>query len=261
MNAVLAEKCTQCLTCVADCPISLVTVNSDGFPEVESGKESYCTHCGHCEAVCPQMAADPSLRGPEITPEMLGTYMKKRRSIRNYKSEPVDKMILHEIMDIVRYAPSGHNVQALNWVIIYNTPEVRRLTDMVIEWMCQMVQINHPIAAALNCPQLIQAYETGQDVICRNAPHLIVAYGPKENSSAPTDATIALAHLELAAPAFGLGACWAGFFQIAASFSPELKQALGIPEPFGALGILMIGRPKFKYYQIPTRNEARVVWR
>ena len=260
MNAVLENKCAQCLTCVTDCGLGLLTVNAAGFPELAPEREAACIRCGHCEAACPQAAAEHQARLPEITPEMLGTYLKMRRSIRSYKDQPVDRTILNQIMDIVRYAPNGLNAQPLHWLIIYDAREVGRFSDLVIEWMRRITQINHPLAAALHCSDLIRAYEAGQDVICRRAPHMVVAYGPTENSSAPTDATIALAHLELAAPAFGLGACWAGFFQIAATVDPGFKQALGIPAPYGALGSMMIGIPKYKHYQIPARNEAKIVW-
>ncbi len=258
MKAVLTNKCTKCLTCLADCPVRIITVNTEGFPVMKASSKEACIHCGHCDALCPQLGEGITSNRLELTPEILGSYMKNRRSIRNYKDQLVDKSMLNEMLDVVRYAPSGHNDQALQWIIVHNTKELRRLAAVVIEWMRQSMKLGEPIARKLNFPILVRAYKQGQDIICWNAPHLVIALGPKEKS---TDAAIALAHLELLAPTYGLGTCWAGFFQIAVMHSPELKQALGVPKSDEVLGSMMIGYPKFKYYQVPERKEARITWR
>jgi len=45
---------------------------------------------------------------------------------------------------------------------------------------------------------------------------------------AVTDGTVALAQVELAAAAFGLGVCWAGYLNIATNSYQPLKAAAGI---------------------------------
>ena len=75
------------------------------------------------------------------------------------------------------------------------------------------------------------------------------------------DSTIALTFLDLAAPTVGLGACWAGFFMMAAAQSPRLQEALALPEGHACCGALMIGYPKYGYHRLPTRKEPAVSWR
>lgn len=75
------------------------------------------------------------------------------------------------------------------------------------------------------------------------------------------DGTIALTYLELAAPAFGLGTCWAGFFFMFLEASPQLREAVGIPADHKPLGALMLGYPKYKHHRAPQRNQAVVAWK
>ena len=118
-----------------------------------------------------------------------------------------------------------------------------------------------PLALQYNFRRLVDSWDKGTDPICRNAPHLIIAYCRKEDRVASGDATIALAHLELVVPAFGLGACWAGYFAIAASASQELKNLIELPQDHVVSGALMIGYPKYNYVRVPKRNSASVMWK
>jgi nitroreductase len=115
--------------------------------------------------------------------------------------------------------------------------------------------------AALHLDAVVAAWDKGHDRFCRRAPHLIVAHAAKTDPTAPAAATIALTYLDLAAVSRGLGACWAGYFNVAANLWPPLKEALGLPEGHVSLGAMMVGRPKYRYRRLPLRNEPQVVWR
>jgi nitroreductase len=108
---------------------------------------------------------------------------------------------------------------------------------------------------------LAAEWAAGRDRICRSAPHLIVAYGAKNFPPALSGCLIALTTLELAAPAFGLGACWAGYFDLAANHHLPLAEALGLPDGHQSYGGLMIGYPRFAYPRMPLRNPADITWR
>jgi len=41
-----------------------------------------------------------------------------RRSIRNYKTKAVEKEKIEKLIDMASYAPSGHNMQPVNWQIM-----------------------------------------------------------------------------------------------------------------------------------------------
>jgi nitroreductase len=101
-----------------------------------------------------------------------------------------------------------------------------------------------------------------RDGICTEVcPVEIIELENKDDGSAPAACTIALTFLELAASSFDLGACWAGYFNAAATFWQPLQQELGLPEGNVSFGSMMVGYPKFKYQRLPLRNDAEVMWR
>jgi nitroreductase len=109
-------------------------------------------------------------------------------------------------------------------------------------------------------PMLISSWEQGNDVICRGAPHLLFAHIPEDNPLAPVDAIIALTHFDIAAPAFGIGTCWAGFVAAAATFYAPLQEELALPAGRKCAYAMMFGHPKYKIYGIPRKKPLEVMW-
>lgn len=265
------DKCIKCKACVSECPVMIIELSDPGsVPTPIDGADMMCINCGHCLAVCPRGALTHRDVKPEECipirqewisfPERVENYMCARRSIRAYSRKPVERDVLGKLINISRYAPSGHNGQPVNWLVIHSSDEVNQVAGAVIDWMKYLVKEGEPMAQAFGAETLIGVWEAGIDIICRSAPHLIVAHASAQNPMAQTDCTIALSHLELAAPAFGLGGCWAGFAQIAAKMWPPLQDILGLPEGNITQGMMMLGYPKYKYYRLPQRKEAQIIW-
>lgn len=266
------EKCTRDGICAETCPMGLIERKDDqSFPSPTENAETLCVECGHCVAVCPHGALSLKTIAPEqclpirkewqFTPEQAEHFLRSRRSIRVYKDKPVDKEVLARLIKIATFAPSGHNSQPVQWLVIYDRREVQKLAGLVIDWMRYMLKQQPDAAKLLHMDRVVDRWEKGKDAVCRNAPHVIVAHAHKEDRRAPVASTIALAYLELAAPSLGLGACWAGYFNAAATFWPPMQKALTLPEDHISLGAMMIGYPKYTYYRLPPRKEPQIIWR
>jgi nitroreductase len=184
-----------------------------------------------------------------------------RRSIRQYKEKPVEQEKIQKLLEIAAYAPSGHNAQPARWLVIRNKEEVRRLAGLVIDWMRKVIVAQPALAKDLLLEHVVAAWEQGKDQVLRSAPHLIVGYAPKEERRAPAAIVSAIAYIELAAPAFGLGTCWAGYFSGACQVYEPLQKALALPAGQAVYGALMLGYPKVKYHRIPLRKPLDVIWR
>jgi nitroreductase len=117
------------------------------------------------------------------------------------------------------------------------------------------------VAQSLHVDRAIGRWVAGQDIILRGAPALIVAYAEKDNRMAPSTCTLALSYLELAATSLGLGSCWAGYFNAAATTFPPMIAALKLPQGFQGYGAMMVGYPKFVYHRLPTRKTPLIDWR
>ncbi|HEX9059719.1 MAG TPA: nitroreductase family protein [Clostridia bacterium] len=259
-----ASKCTKCSICSAVCPIRILSIGENG-PFLIPERQNHCLNCGQCEAYCPQNAVSvdfPAAKpfhinsAEKISPEQIGYHMANRRSIRKYSKNTVDKNVLEELMDIVRYAPTGSNAQHVGWIIVYDRQKINKILDTGLEWLHgKLGTEGFPIY--LNTA--VDAWKKGVDIICLDAPHLAVAYSPSTRLG-PTDAAIAATYLELAAPAFGLGTCWGGLFMILAAGCSELLELLEVPEGNFVSAALMLGYPEITSKRIPKRNNGNVKW-
>jgi nitroreductase/NAD-dependent dihydropyrimidine dehydrogenase PreA subunit len=269
--AVSSSRCVRCNLCSRVCPVGIIgRQTGTQLPFIAPADDDRCIECGHCEAACPteaiivtgthlQPTAFPV--AADLSPEQIAGYFQARRSIRLYKPEPVCQETLARLFDIVRYAPTGLNRQPLAWTVINGPEKVHAVAQAVIDWSRTLLEKKHPMALQFRFDRMIHAWEKGADPICRKAPCLIIAHSLKEDKMAGTDATIALAHLELAAPAFGLGACWGGYIGIAAALSPEIRAVLGIPENQTCHGVIMLGHPAVGYKRPPRRKQAAITFR
>jgi nitroreductase/NAD-dependent dihydropyrimidine dehydrogenase PreA subunit len=265
-----SATCKQCGICVQACPALIIAMGAeDNLPFVSAEKEALCILCGHCEAVCPDGALTHNLltAAETILPETaevnrtnLSAYFRNRRSIRAYRSKPVDKQLLEQVMDVVRYAPTASNRQLNKWVIVQDKATVTKITEETVNWMQSVVDTNPEVAKRMKLIGLIAAYKKGTDRISRNAPHLVIGYGDANYSWGIQDSMIAATHLELLLPSFGLGGCWGGYLMGAFQQSPALKKLIGLDDSSVVHSVLMVGYPKYRYYKIPPRKESQVNW-
>ena len=112
--------------------------------------------------------------------------IKRRRSIRGYRPDPVPEGILNQILKAARLAPSGGNRQPWHFIIVKD-PETKRRLGMS-SW-------------AVEAP--------------------IVLIGCTEGSA--IDISIAFEHIVLAATNFGLGTCWMGRWGYDAEIKKALR--------------------------------------
>jgi nitroreductase len=203
-------------------------------------------------------------RAEELGPDpigsgTLGKYLRARRSIRAYRPEPVEKDTLLTLLDTARYSATGSNAQLVGWIVIHNPDTIHTLAGMTIDWMREHTHDNHPISRYL--PAHIENWDQGIDGICRNAPEILVAHVPAGNRMAAIDAIIALTYVDVAAPAYGVGTCWAGLLTMAARDSRPLMEALGIPAGREIGYAMLAGYPKYRPARIPPgRRPLNVSW-
>ncbi|MBN1553290.1 MAG: nitroreductase family protein [Phycisphaerae bacterium] len=262
--------CTHCNQCAAVCPMALVRVGKRG-PRTVPDAEQRCILCGHCIAACPIKALQHTSLPEEETlplaenwrgdPEAVKQLIQGRRSIRRYEDKPVDRAILENVLDMARYAPSGMNAQPVQWLVVYETAEVKKLAIAVVDWLRSLAEKGELVGGKYNPAPLIAGWDAGVDTILRGAPHVLIAHGPKENPMAHDACVAALTTAKLAAASQGLGTCRAGFLHLAAICSPEAKQAIHLPDDCEMHGALMIGYSQETYHRIPPRKPLTVDWR
>jgi nitroreductase/NAD-dependent dihydropyrimidine dehydrogenase PreA subunit len=265
------ESCNRDGICAAVCPSGLIIMDKDGYPGPVAEADEVCIRCGHCVAVCPTGSLShmdvpvqqcASVQDElQLASEQCEHFLRKRRSIRNYKKKAVPKGDIERLIEIARFAPSGHNCQCTEWLVLGNQDELAKLSGIVAEWMRWMIANKPEFAASMHLSRTLGQWESGMDIILRNAPTVIVAHAEKENRMAPTTCTIALTYLELAATSMGLGCCWAGYFNAAATTFPPMLEALSLPNGHQSFGAMMMGYPRFNYHRLPLRRSPCITWR
>ena len=265
------EKCNRDGICVKACPTSAIELASKAeMPKPVEDFKEYCLACGHCVAVCPTGAFSLDWLNTEQCPSVskdlvldhhqAEQFLRSRRSIRNFKDKPVEREKLEKLIEMACYAPSAKNNQAWHWTVVENPADVRKMAEMVIDWMRAIIKKHPQQAEERGLPRVVEAWDSGQERICRGAPHVIVVHGDKDYVLGPEDSATALSYLELYAPTIGLGTCWGGYFFSAVNAYPALFEALGIPAGHKAFGAVMVGYPKLKYQRLPLRKEPKITW-
>jgi nitroreductase/NAD-dependent dihydropyrimidine dehydrogenase PreA subunit len=266
------ETCDRDGRCVKACPSGVIQLDpSTKFPTPTQDYQAHCLVCGHCVAVCPSGAfimdpVHPDLCAPidpdlVLTAEQAEQFLRSRRSIRNFKKKPVEREKLEKLIEIACYAPSAKNSQPWHWTVVEDPADVRRFAGMVMDWIRGIVDQFPEIAGDLGYNRVVAAWDSGQERICRGAPHIVIVHADKDYGFGAEDGALALSYLELFAPVLGLGACWGGYFYSAVNAHPPLFEAVGLPDEQRAFGAMMVGYPQLKYQRLPVRNTPRVHWR
>lgn len=265
------QTCNHDGICAAVCPIKVIDFEEGGYPSAVAEADELCIRCGHCVAACPNQSLEhrdiatemcpPVRKELRLSAEQCEHFLRSRRSIRVYRQESVPRETLGKLIEVARYAPTGKNSQCVEWLVLDDREELRRLATIVCDWM-RWLEANLPdLAKTMRVDWAIAGWERGDDIFLRSAPALIVAHGDKENRMVPSACTIALTYLELAATSMDLGCCWAGYLNAAATTYPPMQEALGLPSGHNCFGAMMLGFPKLQYQRLPPRKPPVITWR
>lgn len=266
------ETCIQCGICADECPALIIAFQPGTFPQQTEQAENACIRCGHCVAVCPNGSLNhrdsPLLKSLKIleklivSPEQCEQLLKSRRSVRVFKNQPVSREIINHLIEDSRYAPTAHNAEEVEWLVIDSKKELDYIEELGIEWMWWTIKNQPQVAASFNMENMLKRQEANKNLLLRGAPVLVITHANTEvQGIASIDSATALGYLDLAANTCGLGTCWAGLvFIMANSFSP-VKAALTLPENHAIFGCMMLGYNKHKYQRIPVRKQPSIIWR
>ena len=266
---VAENLCINCGSCVRACPGSLITKKD--FPTAIENSWDMCIDCGHCVAICPTGAMHQRTMSPEdcvpidihLVPQWdkVKQYMISRRSVRTFINKPIEKEKIEQLLDIARFAPNGANRQVIKWIVINDSVKSHQMAKLTIDWMKIVKEKNPALYQEAKLELFVDPWDLGQDRISRGAPCVIVACAPKDERTAPPAAMIAIAQIQLAAPALGLGTCFTGSINTAAQGYPPLIELLEIPDGYLPFGTFVAGYPAERYLRIPTRKQIDVTWK
>ncbi|MGQ9457226.1 MAG: nitroreductase family protein [Anaerolineae bacterium] len=281
------ETCTGCGLCVQAC--------SPGCLALEAGRPlavrpEACILCGHCVALCPvdalrhrdlNPAGFAPLRPEAVpSPEALREFLRWRRSVRVYRDDPVPRSLVEDLLEVARYAPTAHNAQNVQFLVVDDRACLRDLARLTVDCYRKILgQLRNPLIRAVLAPvvgrevaqraledvsdfqRLVDRWRAGQDPIFRNAPVLLVAHAEKADYFGRDNCLFATYNVMLEAVTRGLGTCLIGYFIAAWDRDRRVREALGLPEGQRAYAACTLGYPAVRYRKAVPRRPVAVAWR
>jgi nitroreductase len=163
--------------------------------------------------------------------------IRQRRSIRDYKPDPVPANALRQLVMTACLAPNAMNAQPWHFTIVTDAMVMDEISARAKAWSLQHVpELGGPghFRDLMKDPQFQLFY---------HAPALIVISTPEADRWATEDCAVAAQTLMLAALDQELGSCWIGFAQGWLN-SGEGHPLLGLPATNRIVAPIAVGYPR-----------------
>ena len=174
--------------------------------------------------------------------------IKGRRSVRSYRDEPVSKEQIEAVLEAGVWAPTGMNRQPWKFIVIEDNKLITYVSEETKILVQQMM------------PPIAEKFQTKADVICYNAPVLILICTEKDKQWGHTnllDSVLAAQNMFLKAYELGLGTCYMGFVQFLSS-KPDVLKKIGVPDGYEMMVPFILGHPKTKQ-GVGKRNKPEIL--
>jgi nitroreductase len=155
-----------------------------------------------------------------------------RRSIRRYAAEPVPEDVVEQLLEAAMYAPSAHNQQPWQFVVIQDRQTLDRMPDF------------HPYSTMLKSAPL--AILVCGDSSCLKSPYFW-----------PQDCAAATQNILLAARALGLGTVWMGVYP-KEPLIDGMRTLFGMPEQIIPFSLIAVGYPAEEKPRPDRFDEQRI---
>jgi nitroreductase len=185
--------------------------------------------------------------------------LKKRRSIRKYKDDPVNKELIEEIIQAGKYAPSATNQQPWRFIVITKKEMINEIAVGVKQEIKAIIKrrffLKYRFSALKNnhaVKLLAATVISKEDILFFDAPVLIFIITEKKRFYDESCACCA-ENMMLAAHSLRLGSCWIGFAHFL-ELNKEWMSKIGVPEGYHISASLVFGHPDGKMPKAPLRK-------
>ena len=178
----------------------------------------------------------------------LDVCLKGRRSVRSYTDKPVSKEQVEAVLEAGIWAPTAMHREPCKFIIIENKELIKYVSGETKVLIKQMF------------PPFAKQFSTEADVICYDAPVLILVCTEKDQQNANMnllDSVLATENMFLKAYELGLGTCYMGFISLL-NTKPDVLKKIGVPENYDMMVPLILGHPKGKQ-EAGKRNKPNIL--
>ena len=182
--------------------------------------------------------------------------IKKRRSIRRYKADPVDDKKIQAILEAGRWAPSWSNTQCWRFVVVRDSKVRAKLADTLMKIKLPDKEVPNPGSIAINTVPVVI-------VVCAEIGKSGTKPGPGGGGGDYVtdkgdwfmfDTALAVQNMVLAAHAQGLGTVIIGAFDAA-----QAEKALNVPNGYRIVTFFPVGIPAQEGKTPPRKELSEIV--
>lgn len=201
--------------------------------------------------------------------------VRRRRTVRRFKPDPVPDEYIEKILEAARWAQSGANAQPWEFIVIKDKETKNKIVELYQEHRKEAWAIEKTRIRELRHPAYTDGLETRKGPIgFKDAPVLILVCGDPRAVQASVLITHFLpneggpgAHflknmanatqiLHLAVVALGLGSQWISVNSVTEA---KLKRLLDVPEEIAIHTMVPVGYPVGKPASVPRRELKEIV--
>lgn len=174
--------------------------------------------------------------------EVLGV-IRSRRSVRRYKSTPLDAKTLELVLEAARWAPSWANTQCWRFIVVEDGELKKELANT-------LNPTNPAIDALKGAPLVIVACaELGKSGYYHGEPMT------DKGDWCMFDVALSMQNLVLAAHSLGLGTVYVGRFD-----AKKVASLIGLPAGFGVIAMTPLGYPDEESKTVTRKEPSEIIF-
>ena len=174
--------------------------------------------------------------------------VKKRRSIRQFKPEPIPDEYLDKIIEAARWAPSGMNSQPWEFIVVKNKEKREKIVEIIS--LIRQRAGRSGATGYTNAPVFV--------ILCGDTKTKEAYRGQLADSIFNSSLANAFLYMVLAVTTLGLGAQWVSFISFP-TVQAAVKELLDIPEELEIYDMLALGYPDMEPNPRPVRDREEMV--
>ncbi len=268
------EKCSRCGLCAEVCHEGCITLLPDG-PRID---QALCSTCAQCVAICPNQAlawdgVAPAAFERQRLPaaEQLDELFKQRRSIRKFKRDKIDRLLLAEIVSRGIYAPThAFHLRA----IVVDDEALIALLDQAIVSYCRWI---HFVLYRLKVVGVLAGWLGYGDEVVKAKPKIeatlaqghafgslptafIFVVGDKRVPLSEASAQYALANMMYYGQAKGVGTCLWANGPLFIDKHRVARRRLGLTPNERIFGAMYLGHPAVRFSNKVNGKSLAIQW-
>lgn len=185
--------------------------------------------------------------------------IKKRRSIREYKKNKVERNKMEKILEAGIYAPSGMNNQSWKFIVLTEDAVLEKVRVTVRDYF-RNLDTNQVVTAAIERGKTMAVDD--EYSFFYHAPDLVIVTNENDYMNQVPDSIGAIQNMLIEATGLGIASCWINQLTWLCKEKPiyYMLRDMGMPSNHSVCGAIALGYTDVEASAAP-RKENCIIWK